>query len=58
MRAPGLVQLLHAHNFAGQDHALEDAVEHDLNLDIVRTTRAICPFRRQSAPGPHMGREV
>ena len=33
------------------------AVEHELNLDVVRAIRVIGPFRLPSAPGPKMARE-
>ena len=38
-------------------HELEGAVEHGLNLDVVRTKRVIGPFLRPSVSGPQMARE-
>ena len=38
-------------------HELEGAVEHDLNLDVVRSIREIGPFRLSSAPGLQMANE-
>ena len=38
----------------GQDHGLEGAVEHELDLDVVRV---IGPSRQPCAPGPQVARE-
>ena len=55
------VRVLHAHSFhraaPGQDHGLEGAVEHELDLDVVRAVRVVGPSRQPCAPGPQMARE-
>ena len=40
-----------------QDHGLEGAVEHELDLDVVRAVRVIGPALQLCAPGPQMARE-
>ena len=56
-------EVVHAHSFHraafGQNHGLEGAVKHGLNLDVVRvcTIRVIGPFWLSSADGPQMARE-
>ena len=51
-------EVVHAHSFHraafGQNHGLEGAVKHELNLDVVLTIRLIGPFwlvRRWAADG-------
>ena len=46
---------MHAHSVHRaaywQDHGLEEAVEHELDLDVVRAVRVISPSRQPCALG-------